>query len=70
VIVGRSARDLAFLAVTIVLVGAVLFGLWHVVVGGFVHGNPRAATFGIALTLLAGGLLGATAAVGRRFGRA
>lgn len=52
------------------LVGALLFGLWHVVVGGIVHGNPRAATFGVALTVGAASLLGVTAAVRRRLGRA
>jgi hypothetical protein len=29
--------------------GATLFGLWHVVVGGVLHGNTRAAEFGAIL---------------------
>ena len=31
------------------LAGACLFGLWHVVVGGFLRGNIRAAEFGVGL---------------------
>ena len=38
----------------IALTGATAFGLWHVVVGGLINGNPRAATFGIVLALAAG----------------
>jgi hypothetical protein len=37
-----------------VLLGAALFGLWHLVVGGFINGNPRAGTFGLVLALAAG----------------
>jgi hypothetical protein len=39
------------------LVGAGLFGLWHVVVGGLVNGNPRAATFGVELAAVSAALL-------------
>jgi Kef-type K+ transport system membrane component KefB len=39
-------------ATAVVLAAAFLFGLWHVVVGGLVHGNPRAAGFGAVLTTL------------------
>jgi hypothetical protein len=38
----------------IVLLGATAFGAWHVVVGGLVNGNPRAAAFGAGLMLAAG----------------
>jgi len=38
----------------VVLLGATAFGLWHVVVGGLINGNPRAAGFGAALALIAG----------------
>jgi hypothetical protein len=65
----RSVSAVVTFAIAIVLLGALLFGLWHVVVGGVVSGNPRAATFGVALTLAGGGLLVAVAAVGRRPGR-
>jgi hypothetical protein len=36
------------------LAGAMAFGLWHLVVGGLLHGNPRAGTFGLILALAAG----------------
>jgi hypothetical protein len=48
------------------LLGAFLFGLWHVVVGGFLKGNWNAAGFGIALASVAGVLLWIEAAVARR----
>ena len=51
--IGSRARLLA-LIVGAILLGATLFGLWHLVVGGFVNGNPRAGTFGLALALAAG----------------
>ena len=37
--------------------GALLFGLWHVLVGGLVNGNVRAASFGMALSAVAAGFL-------------
>ncbi len=40
--------------VAAVLLGAALFGLWHLVVGGLINGNPRAGTFGLVLALAAG----------------
>ncbi len=40
--------------VAAILLGATLFGLWHLVVGGFINGNPRAGTFGLVLALAAG----------------
>jgi hypothetical protein len=48
--VTKSLIGLAGLA----LAGAAAFGLWHLVVGGMINGNPRAGTFGIALALAAG----------------
>jgi hypothetical protein len=48
------------------LLGAFLFGLWHVVVGGFLKGNWNAGGFGIALASVAGVLLWIEAAVARR----
>jgi hypothetical protein len=37
-----------------ILLGATLFGLWHVVVGGVINGNARAGLFGLGLALVAG----------------
>jgi membrane protease YdiL (CAAX protease family) len=65
----RLPRDVVLLPVAAVLLGALLFGLWHVVVGGIVHGNPRAGTFGVVLSLVAGALLALTV-VARRALRA
>ena len=53
---GRLAAALA-LVLGAVAVGAVAFGLWHVVVGGLVNGNPRAASFGVLLALVATAVL-------------
>lgn len=64
----RDLRNLAWLLACVVLAGAAAFGLWHVVVGGLVHGNARAAGFGIVLAVAAGGLLGGALAVRRRRG--
>lgn len=43
--------------VGLALAGATAFGLWHLVVGGLINGNPRAAMFGLVLALTAGLLL-------------
>jgi hypothetical protein len=48
------------------LLGAFVFGLWHVVVGGFVKGNWNAGGFGIALASVAGVLLWIEASIARR----
>jgi hypothetical protein len=48
------------------LLGAFLFGLWHVVVGGFLKGNWNAGGFGIALASVAGVLLWIEASIARR----
>ena len=61
----RIPRDIVFLPVAAVLAAAFLFGIWHVVVGGLVHGNPRAGTFGVVLAVAAGALLGLTVALRR-----
>jgi hypothetical protein len=53
-----------------VLAGATAFGLWHLVVGGLINGNPRAAGFGVVLASVAGGLLAGTVAAFRRTARA
>ncbi len=49
------------------LLGAFLFGLWHVVVGGILNGNWNAAGFGFALASVAGVLLWIEASIARRF---
>ena len=69
----RPARVFLVL-VTIALTGATAFGLWHLVVGGLINGNPRAGTFGLLLTLGAGSplVIGAwlrASRSGRRAGR-
>jgi hypothetical protein len=61
----RIALTLA-VALAIALLGAFLFGLWHVVVGGFLNGNWNAGGFGIALASVAGVLLWIEAAIARR----
>ena len=62
-----SVRRAAILAITVVSAGALAFGLWHVIVGGVINGNPAAASFGITLAAVSGGfLLGLTAAFRRR----
>jgi hypothetical protein len=61
----RIALALA-VALAAALLGAFLFGLWHVVVGGFLKGNWNAGGFGIALASVAGVLLWIEAAIARR----
>jgi hypothetical protein len=43
--------------VGVALVAATAFGLWHIVVGGLLNGNPRAGTFGLVLALASGAIL-------------
>ncbi len=50
----------------LVLAGATAFGLWHLVVGGLINGNPRAGAFGLVLALTAGLILVVGAWVVRR----
>jgi hypothetical protein len=49
----RAAR----LLIALIGLGALAFGLWHVIVGGAINGNPRAASFGITLAAVSGGFL-------------
>jgi hypothetical protein len=69
VIARRDPRGLAILVLIVVLAGATAFGLWHVVFGGLVRGNPGAAAFGAVLAVLAGGLLRAAIVIDRRLRR-
>ena len=67
-----AARDpirLALAIAVVVLAGATAFGLWHVVVGGLLNGNPRAAGFGVVLAVIAGSLLAGAVVVLRRGAR-
>jgi hypothetical protein len=64
---GRVGLALASIA-ALVLLGAFLFGLWHVLWGGFVRGNWRAGGFGIALASACGVLLWIDAIILRRLG--
>ena len=64
-----TARDpvrIVLVVAIATLAGAPAFGLWHVIVGGLLHGNPRAAAFGAVLAVIAGGLLGAAVTLFRR----
>ena len=54
------------IAVAAALLGAFLFGLWHVAVGGVLKGNWDGGGFGIALASVAGVLLWIEASVARR----
>jgi len=65
---GTGTRIALALAVALAaaLLGAFLFGLWHVVVGGFLKSNWKAGGFGIALASVAGVLLWIEAAIARR----
>ncbi len=51
--VPRVVRLLVAVAALALLV-ATAFGLWHLVVGGVINGNPRAGAFGFGLALAAG----------------
>jgi len=51
---GTTGGRIVVAIVAIALLGAVLFGIWHLVVGGLINGNPRAGTFGFVLALAAG----------------
>jgi hypothetical protein len=65
---GRGTRVVLAVAgvVAAALLGAFLFGLWHVVVGGLLKGNWSAAGFGFALSGVTGVLLWIEASIGRR----
>ncbi len=62
----RDPRRHALVLAIVVLAAATAFGLWHVVIGGLLHGNARAAGFGVVLATLAGGLLSISLRVARR----
>ncbi len=66
----RDPRLVGLIVLGLVLAAATAFGLWHVVVGGLLHGNARAASFGVILATLAGVLLALVVTLGRRLGRA
>jgi hypothetical protein len=59
-------RRLVAIAVGALLAGAAAFGLWHLLVGGLVNGNPRAAGFGLILAIVAGAPLSALVIRARR----
>ncbi len=63
---GRRGREAAIVGAALALAGAFAFGAWHVVVGGGLHGNPRAAEFGLALSAVSGVGLAILREVGRR----
>ncbi len=67
---GAPARTGLALAsvLALALLGAFLFGVWHVLFGGIVQGNWRAGGFGIALASVCGVLLWIDAIVLRRLG--
>ena len=67
---GRDPRRLVLLLVIIVLAAATAFGLWHVIIGGLIGGNPRAGVFGVILGAVAGTVLATVIVLGRRIGRA
>jgi hypothetical protein len=70
VTLNRDVRRLGLAITIVVLAGLLAFGLWHVLVGGLLHGNGRAATFGAALAAAAGGLLAGGIVAFRRLSRA
>jgi membrane protease YdiL (CAAX protease family) len=63
---GTSGRRVIAAVLVAVLIGATLFGLWHLIVGGLLNGNPRAGTFGFLLAAVAGSFLGGLAVGLRR----
>jgi len=65
---GRGTRSALALGgvLALALLGAFLFGLWHVGFGGVVKGNWRAGGFGAALAVVSGAILWLEAAVARR----
>jgi hypothetical protein len=63
---GRRLAIAITAAIALALLGAFLFGAWHVLFGGIVKGNWRAGGFGLALASAAGVLLWIDAIVLRR----
>jgi hypothetical protein len=64
-----DVRRVTFAIAFIIVIGAMAFGVWHVVVGGLVNGNPRAAAFGVVLAAGAGSAILGLLTLGRRPGR-
>jgi len=62
----RDPRRLAVAVAVVLLAGATAFGLWHLIVGGLIHGNSRAGDFGVVLAVAAGGLLAGVVGWARR----
>jgi hypothetical protein len=62
----RDPRRLVLAVVVVVLIAATAFGVWHVVIGGLLNGNPRAAAFGVVLATAAGSVLAVTVGTLRR----
>jgi hypothetical protein len=60
---------LALRLLAVILVAAAAFGLWHVVVGGLVNGNARAAAFGAILATASVVLFAGVVAADRRLRR-
>jgi hypothetical protein len=54
---GRRIAIAVFGVLALALLGAFLFGAWHVLFGGVVKGNWRAGGFGLALASASGVLL-------------
>jgi hypothetical protein len=67
---GRSRSSaLALGGIGVALAGAFAFGAWHVVVGGGLYGNARAAEFGAALAAVSGAALARLLLLVRRLDR-
>ena len=62
----RALRRAVVVASAAALAAAFVFGAWHVLVGGGLHGNPRAAAFGLALSVVSGAGLAVVVRTGRR----
>jgi FtsH-binding integral membrane protein len=60
---------LALRLLAVILVAAAAFGLWHVVIGGLVNANARAAAFGTILATASVVLFAGVVAVDRRLRR-
>jgi hypothetical protein len=59
-------RRVVAVGAIVVLAGATAFGVWHLIVGGLLNGNPRAGAFGFLLASVAGAFLGGLVAGLRR----
>ena len=68
-IVRRDPRRLLLAIAIVALAGTTVFGLWHLLVGGLVNGNSRAAAFGAVLASMAGTALAVVIVAVHRRGR-